>query len=140
MANPHRGEVTVQLFGQAYTLRPTFHIISTLEERIGLRIEALALRAHQKGLLTGEMMMILAVASRHDGSQPLDTSALLNQPADDVNLHELLPDIAQFLQQAAKAGAASKRTGHMAEAYQRFGLTPDQFWQMTPAELEALAF
>lgn len=139
MANPHRGEVTVQLLGQAYTLRPTFHIISTLEERIGLGIEMLALRAHQKGLLAGEIMMILAVASYHNGSQSIDTSSLLNQPAGDVKFQELLPDIAQFLQQAAKVGVVRNRTRHMAEACQRFGLSPDQFWQMTPTELAALA-
>lgn len=106
MANRLRGEVTVPFSGRAYTLRPSFHILTNIEERIGLSIPRLAMRLHDRGLLASEILMILVLATRHDGSDAFDSEAALNLPTEAVDLHALVPPLAEFL-----ALALGGRTG-----------------------------
>lgn len=108
MANRLRGEVTISFAGRAYTLRPSFHILNNIEERTGLSIPSLAMRLHDRGLLASEILMILALATRHDGSDVFDSEAAMNLPAEAVDLHALMPPLAEFLALAlgGRAGAA----------------------------------
>lgn len=154
MANIHRGEVTVSVAGRAYTLRPTFHIMCQLEERLGLTVPELLRRIGQKGLLASEILMILAVATQHDGSQPFRSEAVMELPAEQVKLDALMPAIADFLMQALGGKSAQPVAADVAPAfaqqasldyllllelaYKVLRLEPQSFWQMTMPELRVL--
>lgn len=153
MANIHRGEVTLSVAGRAYTLRPTFHIMCQIEERIGLSVAELLERIRRKGLLASEILMIVAVASRHDGSPTFDSQAALDLPAEQVDLHAIMPHIAQFLVQAlggslhtaapsnlttARAPQALDYAQLLEAGYIVLRLQPAQFWQLTMTEFRVL--
>lgn len=140
MANHYRGEVTVSVAGRAYTLRPTFHILCELEERTGLSVPALLRRVGEKGLLASEILMILAIATRHDGSAAFDSAAALDMPAEAVDLHALMPAMAQFLSHGlavAEEGEADYAT-LLEVAYTVLRLPPQAFWCLTPPEFRVL--
>lgn len=150
MANIHRGEVTVSVAGRAYTLRPTFHILCQLEERIGLTLPQLLERLASKGLLASEILMILAVATCHDGSRRFDSEAVMDMPAAKVDLQAVLPAIARFL--VGALGGTSSKTGEgggaapaaldyallLEAAYKVLRLEPAAFWQLTMPEFRLL--
>lgn len=138
MANPHRGEVTLTFAGRAYTLRPTFHIIATLEQRLGLTLPQLLRRVEEKGLLTTELLMIIAIATAHDGSPPFDTEAALEQPADQISLPRLLRAVSQFLLQALGGEPALHLPQLLENSFRQLGIRPAEFWQMTMKELRLL--
>lgn len=154
MANIHRGEVTVSVAGRAYTLRPTFHILCQIEERIGLNILQLLQRIQHKGLLASEIVMILAIASQHDGSSRFDSKAVMDMPANKVDLHGLMPALAQFLIQAVGGRKKHSEFGVqnsgkekaegldyavlMETAYKILRLEPSAFWQLTMPEFRLL--
>lgn len=141
MANRFRGEVTVSLAGRAYTLRPSFHILCRLEERIGLPLPQLAQRVGEKGLLASEILMILAIATQHDGSRAFDSAVVMDMPAESVNLHDLMPDIGAFLLHAlplAEGGECLTYADLLETAYRVLRLAPEQFWQLTPPEFRLL--
>lgn len=150
MANSYRGEVTVSVAGRAYTLRPTFQILCEIEERIGLTLPQLLRRVAAKGLLASEILMLLALATRHDGSRPFESEVFLNMPADEVDLHPLMPALARLLLGAlggASDGKARENEGEaegvdygllMEVAYRRLRLEPRAFWALTMPELRVL--
>lgn len=138
MANPHRGEVTLTFAGRTYTLRPTFHILATIEQRLGLTLSQLLCRVEDKGLLASEMLIILTLATRHDGSAPFDCDAAMRLPAEDDSLHKAMPFVARFLI-AAMGGEPSLDFLHlMRSAQMNLGIKPDDFWKMSVVELSAL--
>ena len=134
MANLHRGEITISLSGRAYTLRPTFHILCQIEERIGLPIADLQQRLAQKGLLASEILMILTIAAQHDGSDRVDSEAVLGMTEREANLPSLMPAIARFL----LAAPISIDWTELLQAAFSLGIKPAQFWDMTMAELAPL--
>lgn len=138
MANTYRGEVTVSVAGRAYTLRPTFHILCQLEERIGLSVPDLLRRVAEKGLLASEILMILALATRHDGSQPFDSAAVMDMPADAVDLHGLMPAIARFLAQGVAMTDVLSYEDLLETAYMVLRLEPAAFWSLTVPEFRLL--
>lgn len=139
MANPYRGEVTVSVAGRAYTLRPTFHILCQLEERIGLHIPALLQRVGEKGLLASEILMILAVATRHDGSMHFDSATVMGMPMESVDLHGLMPALAEFLTQGLAASEGGVGYAELLETgFAVLGMKPATFWQLTPPEFRLL--
>lgn len=141
MANRYRGEVTVSVAGHAYTLRPAFHILCQLEERIGLSIPALLRRLGEKGLLASEILMILAIATRHDGSRAFDSAQVMGLPADAVDLHGLMPDIARFLRGGVALADGEDALDYadlLATAYHVLRLPPEDFWALTMPEFRAL--
>lgn len=152
MANIHRGEVTLSVAGRAYTLRPTFHILCQLEERIGLTIPELLHRMAHKGLLASEILMILAIASRHDGSRSFDSETVMDMPADKVDLHSIMPALADFLVRALGGKTARKEQPTntpasdetldypllLETAYKVLRLEPPVFWQLTMPEFRTL--
>ncbi|MBM3616921.1 MAG: phage tail assembly chaperone [Alphaproteobacteria bacterium] len=138
MANPHRGEVTLTFAGRTCTLRPTFHILATLEQRLGLTLSQLLCRVEDKGLLASEMLIILSLATRHDGSAPFDSDAAMRLPAEDDSLKKAMPFIARFLI-GAMGGEPSldfPRLMHLAQV--NLGINPEEFWKMSIVELSAL--
>lgn len=135
MANTYRGEVTVSLAGRSYTLRPSFHILCQLEERIGLTLPELLRRVERKGLLASEILMILAIATRHDGSRPFDSAEIMDMPAEKVKLHALMPSLAHFLTQGA---AGVDYAAMMETAYKVLRLEPAAFWNLTMPEFRVL--
>jgi hypothetical protein len=154
MANIYRGEVTVNVAGKAYTLRPTFHILCQLQERIGLDLLQLLGRIAKKGLLASEILMIVAIATRHDGSRPFYSETMMDMPADRVDLQALMPDIARFLLLSfgGKAGQKSNLSANaecvdvcapdyallLETAYTVLRLEPAAFWQLTMPEFRIL--
>lgn len=44
MANRHRGEVTVELDGERYTMRPSFEALAEIEDRTGIGLLGLLMR------------------------------------------------------------------------------------------------
>lgn len=140
MANTYRGEVTVCVAGRAYTLRPTFHILCQLEERIGLTVPALLQRVQKQGLLASEILMILAVATRHDGSEWFDSAKVMELPADKVDLHGLMPAIARFLLGGVATDAEGKLDygDWLAYGCRVLRLRPADFWALTVAELRQM--
>lgn len=110
MANHYRGEVTVSVVGRAYTLRPTFQIMCEMEERIGLMLPQLLRRVAEKGLLASEILMLLAIATRHDGSRTFESETFLNMPAGEVDLHPLMPALARFLLGALGRADSGRRS------------------------------
>jgi uncharacterized phage protein (TIGR02216 family) len=153
MANIHRGEVTVSLNGRAYTLRPSFHILCQMEERIGLTLPQLLRRVAGKGLLASEVLMILAIATRHDGSAAFDSASVMDLPAAQVKLDAVMPAIARFLVQALGGGrlrsTAPATSGSVPQdaldyaallelSYKVLRLEPQAFWQLTMPELQVL--
>lgn len=146
MANIHRGEVTVSVAGQAYTLRPTFHILCQIEERIGLTVPQLLQRLQHKGLLASEILMILAIASQHDGSRRFDSEAVMDMPVDRVDLQGLMPALALFLVRALGGMKSSGKEAPdgldyallLEAAYKVLRLEPSVFWQLTMPEFRVL--
>ncbi|MCH2547874.1 MAG: phage tail assembly chaperone [Alphaproteobacteria bacterium] len=164
MGNIYRGEVTITVAGKTYCLRPTFHILCQIEQRVGLTVPQLLQRIADKGLLASEILMILSLASQHDGSPKFDSAAMMDMPADAVRLHDTIPALAECFLQAlgrnisalssvpccfaqnteatAKNNTASEaRLDYMALlelAYKVLRLEPAQFWQLTMAELRVL--
>lgn len=138
MANPHRGEVTLTFAGRTYTLRPTFHILATLEQRLGLTLSQLLCRMEDKGLLASEMLLILSIATRHDGSARFDMAAAMDLPAEDDSLQQALPSIARFLIGAMAGEPSLDFARILAKSRTDFGVNTQEFWEMSAVELLAL--
>lgn len=138
MANPYRGEVTLTFAGRAYTLRPTFHILATIEHRLGLSLPRLLRRIEVKGLLTSELLMILSIATQHDGSAPFEPEAALDLPIEQVALERVMHAVSQFLLQAMGGEPALHLPRLMENSFRVLGLNPTTFWQLTMAELRPL--
>lgn len=138
MANPYRGEITLTFAQRVYTLRPTFHILCSLESRLGLPLPDLLRRVREKGLLASEILLILCVATRHDGSAPFAIGRAMELPAHDSSLKECLPDIARFLLLGLQGHSSLNIPVLLERCHRAFGITPCQFWQMTMAELRFL--
>ena len=64
MANPHRGEVEIELGGETYILRPTFHALVEIEERLGEGIVALTSRLSRGDIRLKDVATILHAGMR----------------------------------------------------------------------------
>jgi len=101
MANKHRGEVTITIGGQAFTLRPTFEALVEFEERAGttayeaLRDIMLHQRAPAKAIAAAFQAGIKAAWNPADG--PVPTFAAIGAMIQSAGVKSVIQDYTTFL-------------------------------------------
>jgi hypothetical protein len=86
MANEQRGETTITLGGETYTLRPTFEALAEMEQKAGCGIIVLMrrfLKDHQGGTFdfsTRDVTAVLSSAIKAGGTQvPANLGAMIRE-------------------------------------------------------------
>jgi len=99
MPNPHRGEVTAMLDGQAHTLRLTLGALAELETALDIPdLVALAERFERGALTSREAIAIIGAGLRGAGSETTDEDVARMTP--DGGIAALIKTAASLLTKA----------------------------------------
>ena len=111
-ANPHRGEVEIELDGKRFVMRPTFQAIAEIEQQTGTGLIALLHRMTDGGLRVSDLAVIVAAGLRAAG-EPASRDKVGSLLLQD-GLEKTLAPASQFLMNAVtggKAEATAKNAG-----------------------------
>lgn len=111
-ANPHRGEVEIELDGKRFVMRPTFQAIAEIEQQTGTGLIALLHRMTDGSLRVSDLAVIVAAGLRAAG-EPASRDKVGSLLLQD-GLEKTLAPASQFLMNAVtggKAEATAKNAG-----------------------------
>lgn len=103
-ANPHRGEVEIELDGKRFVMRPTFQAIAEIEQQTGTGLIALLHRMTDGGLRVSDLAVIVAAGLRAAG-EPASRDKVGSLLLQD-GLEKTLAPASQFLMNAVTGGKA----------------------------------
>lgn len=143
-ANEHRGEVALTLGGVEYKLRPDITAIMRWERETGKPTAELLLRMPSGMLPLSDIAHVACAALQSGGCGLSHAEVAARLVADGVG--DAVVPLGKLLLYSLTGGkepkAASAEAGPEAYPIRRLwkhaaaiGLTPDQFWHMTPHEL-----
>ena len=102
VANPHRGEVKIELGGKAYVMRPTFGAIAEIESRTGIGIADLAERAVRGRIKMTEMAAVVTSGLVAAGEPAVYEK--VGQMIFDQGMLTVAAPVVEFLGQAVTGG------------------------------------
>ena len=103
-ANPHRGEVEIELDGKRFVMRPTFQAIAEIEQQTGTGLIALLHRMTDGGLRVSDLAIIVAAGLRAAG-EPASREKVGSLLLQD-GLEKTLEPASFFLMNAVTGGKA----------------------------------
>ena len=104
-ANPHRGEVEIELDGKRFVMRPTFQAIAEIEQQTGTGLIALLHRMTDGGLRVSDLAVIIAAGLKAAG-EPASRDKVGSLLLQD-GLEKTLEPASHFLMNAVTGGRAT---------------------------------
>lgn len=155
MANKFRGETDIIIQGMVYTLRPTFHAICCIEQRVKKSIAQLLSEASEGRMLFSDVITIMQCCLLGGEKEPgkilfSDEGAikectkqivpmlLAALGADYEKKEEDKPDFSEAGQEYQNEPPFFDWHSMMAAAVMRFNISSLQFWKMTMPEYKAI--